>query len=174
MWETPRSQISTCNSKCLPLWLSNRGSCYKSVFTFFPSSILISIARLLWSAVTAFSSMITYVFGVSSKPARSEFKWWHNLYFKSGRPKVSSRENPPGLSLCNSATERNLGLFIWHAKDKTFVKIELQDLWEVINDFAMGNLPLKTPNIRSLVIAEDLCVRDPGKVCLQGREILFP
>ena len=69
MWETPLLLIGTWNSECLPLWLSNRGSCYKSLFIFSPGSIFISMAHLLQSAVTVFSRIITYVFGVSFKPA---------------------------------------------------------------------------------------------------------
>ena len=72
MWETALSQISTWNFECLPLWLSNRGLHYKSLFIFFPGSILISMAHLLWSAVTVFSRMITYVFRVSFKPAHGD------------------------------------------------------------------------------------------------------
>ena len=72
MWETPLLLIGTWNSECLPLWLSNRGSCYKSLFIFSPGSIFVSMARLLWSAVTVFSRMITYVFGVSFKPAHGD------------------------------------------------------------------------------------------------------
>lgn len=115
-------QISTCNSKCLPLWLSNRGSCNKSLFVFSPCSILRSMACLLWSVVIAFSRMITCVFRVAF-PTDSEFKWWHNLCFKSSHLKISFRKNPSNF-LWNTVTETETYVYLYGIqKRKKKIKI---------------------------------------------------